>query len=188
MPGTEMKPVTSSIPRSRPTVGLPPLALMVALVACDGGPFAPERDSEAPIQTDRLVYELEKVDGRLETRIGYSFTNRGPDPVFIQNCNGATGIALQRRIDGVWTTVWANVIPACISQAIALLPGQSLSGELVVDADCGCGVPRFMTSDFEGVYRLVFQSVYDAQTGDGLAGGDLVPVERRRSNGFTLDD
>lgn len=164
------------------------LVLAVALVACDDGPFAPDREDDAPIQTDRLAYELERIEGRLETSIQYVFTNRGSTAVFIQNCNGATGIALEKRIDGVWTAVWGNVVPQCLSQAIALLPGQTISGELLVDADCGCGVPRFETPELEGLYRMVFTEVFDAQTGDGFAAGEPVPVDRRRSNRFALDD
>lgn len=183
-----MNPEIRWWPRSRRTSVLAPLALVVTFLACDGGPLAPTRDAEAPIQTDRLAYELERSGDRLETSIAYSFTNNGSTPVFIQNCNGATGIVLEKRIDGVWSTVWGNVIAACLSPAIALLPGESLSGELVVDACVGCEIPRFETPDIEGIYRMVFTAVFDSQTGEGFAAGDLVPADRRRSNRFALDD
>lgn len=180
-----------AIPGSPSTLLRVTLAFAAVLAACADGPLAPGRDTDAPIQTDRLAYRLERVDDRVQTSIGYSFTNTGSTPLFIQNCGGATGIALEKRVDGAWMAVWGNIVPACLSQAIALLPGQSLEGELLVDAGlplCQCGAPPFATPEVEGVYRMVFTSVLDAQTGDGFAAGDPVPVARRSSNRFALDD
>lgn len=176
---------------TRRALALVSLAVAATLLACDDDLLAPTRDTEAPIQTDRLAYEMERIGDRLETSIEYSYTNTGSTPIFIQNCNGATGIRLEKRLDGVWTVVWANLIPACISQAIALLPGESLGGELPVDAGPPGSPsvdPRFTASGVEGIYRLVFAEVFEAQDGSGFATGERVPVDLRVSNRFALDD
>jgi len=167
------------------------VAILASLWACDDDPLGVGRDSDAPVQTDRLAYALERNGEQLETTIGYTYTNTGSDPLFIQNCNGGISISLEKRVQGVWVEVWTSVVPQCLSQAIAIVPGQSITGELLVAAGlpfCQCADPRFTTPNIEGLYRLVFGGVFDAQDGSGFAAGDPVPIDLRLSNRFTLDD
>lgn len=63
--------------------------LVVLATACSS-PLGFERDVEAPIQTERLRYQLRRVDFGVETDIEYEFTNGTSGPVFIVNCNGST--------------------------------------------------------------------------------------------------
>lgn len=175
-----------------PLVLLAGLSSLVLLAACQN-PLALPRDEAAPIQTDRLEYTLRPSDSGLdgvETRIRYEYTNRTDGPLFIVNCRGATSIVLEREIAGQWEVVWANIIPACLSPAIELGPGQTIERELLVfggDPGCNC-VPKFEVEDREGVYRMVLTDVTSSFDPGSHPFGPLLPAEQRRSNRFRIVD
>ena len=160
--------------------------ILLALAACSD-PLGVPRDTGAPIQTDALDYDLTRRGLFLETSIAYVYANAGTTPIYVQNCGGAYGILLEQLQDGVWNVVWGNATPDCISPAIEIAPGQSLSGTLPVVAgtpDCGCGA--FTTSEIDGVYRMVVAEAFDALGPNGYAAGELVPLDRRSSNRFVI--
>lgn len=168
------------------------VGVALALSGC-GGPTLPERDEEAPIQTDRLAYELVPADDGLpgvETVIGYEFTNRTGAPLYIVNCNGATAQVLEKRVDGEWVVVWGNVIPQCLSPAIVIEPGQTIPRELEVfggDPGCNCA-PTFTVEERSGVYRLVLPDVLSSFDPDARPFGTPLPKADRVSNEFRLDE
>lgn len=167
-----------------------PAAVIVpalAMLAC-GSPFAPGRDLGSPIQTEHLLYELDRVALGVETEIRYELTNRTDGPVFIVNCNGATGVLLEKRIDGRWVKAWGNVTPDCLSPPIVVASGETISRTLSVfggDPGCECG-PTFSAGDRDGIYRIVLPDVLESFDPDTYPFGAQIPKDERVSNRFRL--
>lgn len=160
--------------------------LLVAVAACSD-PLSVPRDPGPPIQTDQLEYRLVKRTLFLRAHVDFTYRNDGATPIYIQNCLGAYGILLEQLRDGEWKVVWGNVIPACLSPALVIAPGESLTGALAIQAGIpGCGCGSFETPEIDGVYRLVIADAFDALDPNGHATGERLPVDRRASNRFVL--
>lgn len=165
-------------------------ALTAALAAACGSPLGFERDVEAPIQTSRLDYELREVDRGVETDIEYEFRNRTSAPIFIVNCNGSTGVRLEKLIGGEWVGAWGNTTPDCLSPPIVIDPGQAVTRTLSVfggHPGCGCA-PQFSFEEREGIYRMVLVDVLDSFDENLSPFGTQIPEEERVSNRFRLDE
>jgi hypothetical protein len=144
------------------------------------------RDTAALFQTDSLAYTLRTGD-LVAGVINVTLTNRTAGPIYIVNCNGHTGVSLERRVNGQWQSVWSPAIPLCLSTPIVVPVGGSLQRRV------GIQPTRVGTNDFPewpartiaGEYRLVWPSVLSSLVGQGPF-GDPLPLEARVSNRFTL--
>lgn len=160
---------------------LAPLAL-----AC-GLPLDPERETDRPLQTDRLTYTLETVDLGLEVLIPFTYTNRTGDTVFVVNCNGNAPPSLEKHESGDWVPAWGAVVDLCLSPPIVIAPGEAYTDTLEVfggfpDSDAH---PQFTVDDVEGVYRLLWRPLHDYDP-DRQGFGEPVPLDDRISNRFRL--
>lgn len=165
--------------------------ILTALAVCSSGcsdPVGIERDLGAPIQTDRLSYEMKRVARGYETEIEYTFTNPRAETVFVVNCHGRSEIVMERWDGEAWQHAWAPTIPDCLGPTIEIAPGESWSTTLTVfggDPDCGCA-PQFAGA-IGGTYRLNWRAVVESYSEEELSWGPLIPEEQRLSNRFVLE-
>lgn len=145
------------------------------------------RDTAAAFQTDSLHYTLRATSSGWEARIGFVFTNPTAAPAYVVNCGGATGVTLEKLVDGAWRAGWHAIIPMCLSAPITIAPGARWEPSLYVFGGYPGGntVPRFEAPDPTGVYRAVWHSVLRTYQ-DRLPFGDPLPLAQRTSNRFTL--
>lgn len=152
------------------------------------GPIAPvvTRDSAALFQTDSLVYTM-RTDHDVTGDIGVALTNRTTGPLYIVNCSGSTGLALEKRVDGRWQYAWSPVIPLCLSPPIIVPVGGTYRTRVYINgAPPESGTrPQWLGGDVAGEYRLVWQQVLSSYD-DRAPFGELLPLEARVSNRFTL--
>lgn len=165
-------------------------AVAMLLAACREGPAEPSdvvRDQDALFQTDSLQYAIADNGSLLTVDIGVTFTNSTGAPVYIVNCNGATGFVLERRNGSRWDTMYSPVLPACLSPPIVVEAGASRRDVVRVLAGYpGSNVrPQFSTRDLSGEYRVVwtaFLRSYDPRNGSGTP----LPASSATSNRFVL--
>jgi len=134
-------------------------AAVMWVVACSD-PVGIERELGAPIQTDRLRYEMKRVARGYETEIEYTFTNPTSQTVYVVNCHGASEIVMERWEGGSWRVAYGPNIPDCLSPAIEIPASASWTTTMYVfggDPDCGC-TPQF-ADGIEGTYRLNWRAV-----------------------------
>lgn len=158
------------------------------LMGCDTLAGPPERESEAPLQTDRLAYTLRRADGGLNAEIPFTYTNRTGNGVYVVNCNQSAPPILEKRIEGRWETAWAPVVLLCLSPPIVIEAGETYSDTLrVYGGDSTSDIyPRFRGEEVEGTYRLVWLGVVHNYDPDRQGFGDELALEERISNTFTL--
>lgn len=177
-----------SIP-SDPVLPVIAVSLLVAATLSGCGVTDVERDTNAPIQTDRLEYTLRPSDdGRaLETEIAYAYENRTNAAICMTHCNGHFSIALEKRRGDDWEAVWSPAIPECLTRPpITIDPGETYRDTLAVThatpADAG---PKIRAAELEGVYRIAIPAVSRLSSPDAC-GGPQVPERERISNRFVL--
>lgn len=132
-----------------------------------------------------------------ETTIPYTFTNRTGSKVYLPNCRGDFRITLEVYEGGEWVHYWSSpgllvheTADVCPSSPIVIEPGEVYPGTLHVRACTlggGCAPRRTVTlpGTDSTQYRIVWTdalSSYDKET----FSGDLIPLEERVSNHFTL--
>lgn len=149
-----------------------PFAFFLAalLAACDS-PLAVPAEELPLVRTDRMSYlAVAGADGyRLE--VGYTFTNLTESTLYLQR--GCRSVALERRDHSHWTFV--QDVGACL---------DNVSSPILVRRDrIHRGVAVAAAADVwpAGEYRLRLV-IADASTTDG----DLIPVQLRASNTFTV--
>ena len=139
-------------------------------------------------QTDSASYTLRSTSPWYQTTIGVTFTNRTNTAANFVNCNGGTGVQLEKLINGTWTTVWSPILLACLSPPIVVASGAKFQTAIHVFAgDVGSNFyPQFTVADIPGTYRAVWTEVVANYTTAGQSFGELLPLEHRTSNTFTL--
>lgn len=170
-----------------PTSRTPILLGTLALSAC--GVTDLERDTEAPIQTDRLAYVLREAtdEPTLRATIPYRYENRTAASICMTHCGGAFAVALEKRITDEWVWVWSPPLPDCRTRPpITIEPRGAFRDTLrvthVTREDAG---PKIKALDFEGAYRMVIPAA-SRLSSPGECGGEQVPEQQRISNRFVL--
>jgi len=145
-------------------------------------------DGTPDSQTDSTSYTLRSTSPWHQTTIGVTFTNRTNRAANFVNCNGGTGVQLEKLIHGTWTPAWAPIQAACLSPPIVVATGTKFQTTIHVFAgDVGSNFyPQFSVADVPGIYRVVWTEVVANYTTEGQSFGDLLPLEHRTSNTFTL--
>ena len=163
--------------------------LAVAVFACSESSLtAPPMRDASDFQTDSTSYTLQRTPSGYQTVLGVTYTNHTADTVSFVNCNGETGMVLQKRIDTTWTNAWGRAVPACLSPPIVVPPGGSWTSSITVFGGYpGTNVtPTFDIPDVTGLYRALWvQAVTDYQPRVPPF-GDPIPAEHRISNEFFL--
>jgi hypothetical protein len=166
----------------------------VFVLACGREP-PPARSDDSPVRTDStafwtdsVVYHLVRDERGWGARIGYRFRNLAADTVYAVNCNGATSVAVERRVGDGWVTFWAPMLNMCLSPPIAIPPGEVLDASLSLwGAPPGGNVgPEYSDTTFTGRYRLNWWNLVFHYDPDSPGFGDTVPLKYRVSNEFEL--
>lgn len=168
------------------------------LTACSNGTSAPSdvgdelealrtRDASALFQTDSLGYTLAAGDRGYSGVIGVQFTNRTGQTVYFVNCNGATGVRLEKRIGDQWQSVWSPVLSACLSPPITVQPGATRDFRIAVFGGYPGSntAPQFTVADIAGDYRAVWPDALRSYQ-DRLPFGEPLALAHRVSNTFVL--
>jgi hypothetical protein len=169
-----------------------PLALGYLIVAgCSAATGVRDLRETAPtpdFQTDSAAYRLRATSAGYEGVIRATYTNHSGGAAYFVNCNGGTGVELQKSIDGSWQTVWSPVLLMCLSQPITVAASASWSTAVhIFGGYPGTNyAPQFTVSDIPGTYRLVWTELLSSYQ-SSLPFGTPLPFDRRISNVFTLD-
>jgi hypothetical protein len=147
----------------------------------------PGRDSGAWLQTDTTVYRLRKDWVGWEAVIPFAYRNLASDTLFVVNCRRGLSISLERWQDSTWVRNWGSLNALCLSPPIVIPPGVTYVDTLFLwGAEPGeSAEPAYDTSEIEGIYRIVWQSL-TYRYADGPQPGGEVPLDRRISNRFVL--
>lgn len=149
----------------------------------------PEGNRDAPLQTERAVYELQEDDrGNLGVEIPFSYHNRTGKTVYLVNCRGAVPPSLQRWQEGAWETVWSAVRLLCLSPPIEIAPDAVYEDTLrVFAAPHGSNAgPQFEVPEPAGTYRLIWDMAVHDYDFDDPPSGTPLPLSDRVSNSFEL--
>jgi len=176
------------------------LALVMVLAACRPGTqtegTSPSVDppvpatalpySEAPARTDRSAYV---VDDGVAGDATIVTTLRAPadQPLYIMNCNGASGVSLQRRVGEEWVYAWAVAMAACLSPPIVVPPGEEHTATIELRADAANVVHTLNGRLESGTYRVVWSGVLTSFDPDVRGFGPELAFEKRVSAPFRID-
>jgi hypothetical protein len=147
------------------------------------------REAAGPdFQTDSASYQLRATPIAYEGLIRVTYTNHSGSAVYFVNCNGGTGVALQKLIDAEWKSVWSPVLLLCLSQPIVVAPGGTWSTAVHIFGGYpgSSTAPQFTIADIPGTYRLIWTEALSSYQSK-LPFGDPLPLERTVSNVFSLD-
>lgn len=164
------------------------LAIAGLMIGC-GAITAPRDQGKAPLQTDRLAYQLQR-DSRdnLRVEIPFTYHNRTGKTVYLVNCHGDVPPSLQKWQEGEWVTAWSPVVLLCLSPPIQVAPDAVYEDTLrVFSARQGSNAaPQFQVPATDGTYRLLWHvPVHDYGFDDSPYGTPLT-LENRVSNNFEL--
>lgn len=143
---------------------------------------------EAPVRTDRSAYKLS--DGARGPEATIVATLRAPKDrsLYIVNCNGATGLTLQRRVDTEWVPAWLITMNACLSPPIVVPHGGEHTGQLYLHEHSGAVLHPARARMIEsGTYRVVWTGVLTSFDPNVEGFGPELPLEQRASAPFTIE-
>jgi hypothetical protein len=156
----------------------------------DGIVPAVPRDTSAAILTDsQLVHlRLQSLAYSAVPPIHVTIFNPRSDTSFIVNCDGSTGLSLEKQDGTQWVPAWSAVVLLCLSPPIVIPPkGQYGTSIDFIAAAQGTNIlPQFFVKDIPGVYRLVWSQIVDSFSFSQAKWGAPIPVEYRRSNAFAI--
>jgi hypothetical protein len=173
------------------------VAIVLGLAACREPSTGPEatattaeitRDENAQFQTDSLAYTLGTASIGYVGVIGVTFVNRTGATVYFVNCGGATGLSLEKRVDGQWVNVWSPVMLLCLSPPIIVAAGATYRTQISIFGGYPDGntYPRFSVADIAGEYRAVWYSVLRTYQESSSSFGEQLPLDARISNRFSI--
>ena len=154
-----------------------------ATVLWASGCESPTEVGSHALLTDGTHFQLELI--RLNQgdtyvgRIPYTFTNRTGSRVLLSNCGGGFRVGLEMQHAGEWKAVGRSIPPICIvaSPEIVIKPDEVYPDTVsaYVSPDALVPPPNASTR-----FRIVWHTGYFA------GGEELIPLEERVSNPFTL--
>lgn len=164
------------------------MALVAGLAGCDSGP-APRRDASAPLQTERLTYEMTPRPGGWSTDIAFRFRNDAADTIYWPHCGRQLSISLDRLAPDSIADFWEPALFLCLSGTPVVIPpgGIYVDTLRVEGAEPGTGgSSAFSRRDLNGTYRMVWRGLLFHYDGRAARSGDPVPLRYRISNRFRL--
>lgn len=147
-----------------------------------------EAPIEAPVTTDRARYALGEGPFGPETTIVTTFRAPAGRAVYLENCNDAVNVGLQRLSGTTWSHAWAVERNACLSPPIVVPAGGERTETIVVasGADAVVSSRRTETKIDAGTYRVVWIGVYKSFDMNARPFGEELPLEQRVSAPFTI--
>ena len=163
--------------------------LLITMVACSDSGTAPGLDSDAPIQTDALSYQLRREPGGYEAEAVAVFVNRSSAEVHFRRCTSGSGGPMHFvvREPPDRTRTFVGGAWACIGGAPSgrLAVGDSLVATVWLGSlESPRANPPILMEHRTGSFRIFFDLCVSA-----VADSDdcqLVPPEQRRSNLFQI--
>lgn len=164
--------------------------MVLSALACES--TIPEVEDTALV-TDGTSFRLDTatVRGNLWYRgkIPYSFTNRTGAKVYVtQDCLGSLRLGMQMQENGEWEGILGQVYVLCEGPPIVIEPDEVYETVLDVGA-CKVGncAPKIRLSPNASTpYRIVWFEALFSYDFDRNPHGELLPLEERISNRFTL--
>jgi hypothetical protein len=159
----------------------PPRAQIPAPVAKPG----PVAKPAAPIRTDRTSYVLTNGVRGPEATIVATLRAPANQALYILNCNGASGLTLQRPVGEGWEYAWIIAMNACMSPPIVVPPGGEHTAPIYVHDNSGgvVGPARRLET---GTYRVVWTGVLTSFDANKPGFGPELPIEQRVSAPITI--
>lgn len=119
----------------------------------------------APVRTDRSSYALANGPRGPEATIVTTLRAPADKSFYILNCNGQTGVSLQRKVGDEWVYAWTVMMNACLSPPI-VVPSN---GEHTARVDERKNVLRWRLRGRDHQGQEVLEPI-DLGFGDGLIG------------------
>jgi hypothetical protein len=139
----------------------------------------------AAIRTDRSSYVLANSAKGPEAMIVATLRAPADKPLYILNCNGASGLTLQRKDGEEWVYAWLVSMSACMSPPIVVPPGGEHTARLLVHQHAGAVTHREALRS--GTYRMVWTGVLSSFDSNKEGYGPEAPLEQRVSAPFTIE-
>lgn len=166
---------------------LPALAvglLLSLITGCDL--LGLEGAGETRLVTSSDRYEIRRSGDALVTTIPITFYNETGDQVYINRCKTPSSPVLEKKIDGAWTSVYANIDLLCLGEPVVIEDGNSLDYDFQIRGSTRPhAAPKLDVDRVDGTYRVTWR-IYTQKNEDEPA-TDLLPLEARASNEFALD-
>jgi hypothetical protein len=148
---------------------------------------APASTPAAPIRTDRTSYVLANGAQGPEATIVATLRAPADRTLYILNCNGASGLTLQRRRGDEWVWSWVVGMNACLSPPIVVPPGGEHTSQIYLHERAGA-VPGPAGGRLEsGTYRVVWTGVLTAFDANKRGFGPELPLEERVSASIAIE-
>jgi hypothetical protein len=176
------------------------LVLALVLAGCGGRLVTSRTETAAPpndvpaidtpasppmaIRTDRSAYVLANTPQGPEATIVATLRAPADRTLYILNCNGATGLTLQRKEGEQWVYSWVIGMNACLSPPIVIPPGGEHTARFLVHQHTGAVTHREPL--VSGTYRMVWTGVLTAFDSNEEGFGPELPLEHRVSAPITI--
>lgn len=136
------------------------------------------------VQTDQTAYTLVGEDLTLTV----TYANRSDSIRYLGRCGfDPPDYRLEKEVDGSWQQVYGPVCPLVfVTEPFEVGPGETQTATITIYTTDYPGIlPGFEQDQITGRYRLVY-SVYGTWQPDDDSVGELLPLEARISNEFTI--
>ena len=140
----------------------------------------------APIRTDRSSYVLTNGPQGPEATIVATLRAPADRTLYILNCNGASGLTLQRKKGEEWVYSWVIVMSACASPPIVVPAGGEHTGRIYLHERAGAVSDPVGGRLVSGTYRMVWTGVLTSFDPNAGGYGPELPMEQRVSAPITI--
>ena len=141
----------------------------------------------APIRTDRSSYVLRNGPQGPEATIVATLRAPAGRAVYIVNCNGASGVTLQRKVGDAWEYAWMITMNACLSPPIVVPPGGEHTSQIYLHEHSGSVLPRRQRMIESGTYGVLWTGVLTSFDANQRGFGPELPLEQRVSAPITIE-
>ncbi|MDE2764607.1 MAG: hypothetical protein OXQ94_07525 [Gemmatimonadota bacterium] len=165
-------------------------AIAASTIGCES--TIPAVVEDTALVTDGTGFRIEREGGGRHIWYGgeipYSFTNRTGSKVYLPNCRGGFDVTLEMEKDGEWVHIFSPILLDCLSPPIVIEPDEVYETTLRVvgclEGNCG---PRLVLPPSSSTpVRIVWGDALSSYDEDANPFGELIPLEERVSNRFTL--
>jgi hypothetical protein len=141
----------------------------------------------APIRTDRSSYVLTNGSQGPEATIVATLRAPADRTLYILNCNGASGLTLQRRTGEAWVWSWVVGMNACMSAPIVVPPGGEHTARIYLHDRAGAVPDPVGGKLASGTYRVVWTGVLTSFDPNAGGYGPELPIEQRVSAPIAIE-
>jgi hypothetical protein len=140
----------------------------------------------AAIRTDRSSYVVTNGPQGPEATIVATLRAPADRTLYILNCNGASGLTLQRKSGEAWVYSWMIGMAACASPPIVVPPGGEHTGRIYLHDRAGAVPEPVGGRRVSGTYRVMWTGVLTSFDPNAGGYGPELPLEQRVSAPITI--